>query len=168
MPQTLAISRRSGPCSHGRLDVATLLLDRGAEVDARDYTERTPLILATTAGRLKVVELLLARGADPNAQQMQKSEGALDGAARSNRTDIAELLPKNGADPNARDSFGDTPLAIATYRCHLDVVALLAANGADLQARNNAGWSFADFVTPDYCSSEAEVEQLRRMIGAQK
>jgi ankyrin repeat protein len=44
--------------------MAALLLDRGADIDARDDSGATPLYNAASWGRRDVVELLLARGAD--------------------------------------------------------------------------------------------------------
>ena len=50
-------------------DVETmrLLLDHGADVDARQQMGYTPLHAAATNGNQPLVELLLARGADPRA-----------------------------------------------------------------------------------------------------
>ncbi|MEW6141522.1 MAG: ankyrin repeat domain-containing protein [Thermodesulfobacteriota bacterium] len=52
-------------CSH--LNVAALLLDRGALVDERDSENWTPLMLACQRWQVKLVRMLLERGANPNA-----------------------------------------------------------------------------------------------------
>jgi len=44
--------------------VTELLLDAGAEIDARDRFGRTPLLAAVMDGRFDVAHLLLTRGAD--------------------------------------------------------------------------------------------------------
>jgi ankyrin repeat protein len=50
----------------GTAEIATLLLDKGADVNAREAEwEQTPLIFAAAQNRLDVVRVLLARGADP-------------------------------------------------------------------------------------------------------
>src|SRR5262249_3474435 len=46
------------------LDVVTLLLDAGAQIDAVDNRGRTALMIAAELGRAAIVDALLARGAD--------------------------------------------------------------------------------------------------------
>ena len=54
----------------GRGDPAAVeaLLDRGADVDAKDIDGRTALMLAIQNGHLDVVKALIAKGADVNAK----------------------------------------------------------------------------------------------------
>ena len=51
---------------NGHLEVAELLLDSGASVDALNYANWTPLFSASARGHLAVVKLLVARGANVN------------------------------------------------------------------------------------------------------
>ena len=44
------------------------LLDKGADVNAKDDKERTPLMSAAYRGYLEVVKLLLEKGADVKAK----------------------------------------------------------------------------------------------------
>ena len=50
----------------GLLEIASLLLDRGADINAEDHLDRTPLHIAILLGDLEMVSLLLDRGADHN------------------------------------------------------------------------------------------------------
>jgi ankyrin repeat protein len=50
--------------ARGALDIAALLLDRGADVDERTEDGDTPLTYAVMRGHVDFVRLLVARGAD--------------------------------------------------------------------------------------------------------
>lgn len=54
----------------GDLERARDLLDRGADLNARDDTKATPLHIAARYGHFDVVELFIANGADVNARDM--------------------------------------------------------------------------------------------------
>lgn len=45
------------------------------------------------------------------------------------------LLKKNGGNINSRNTFGLTPLHIATWRNHIPIIKRLLAAGADPNAR---------------------------------
>ena len=77
-----------------------LLIERGADVNAKGSGGHTPLMLAAAADppSKAVVELLLSRGADPN---LSDNEGntALDWAVLQGESDITALLRQRGAKP---------------------------------------------------------------------
>src|SRR5262249_27136911 len=74
------------------------LLDRGADVNAKDPAGRTALMLVANSDKLPVhtVKILLARGADVNAKTPE-GETALDFARRRGSTPVTALLVKAGA-----------------------------------------------------------------------
>lgn len=55
-------------CNHGHINVATLLVKAGANVNAKGYEDVTPLHDAALVGQIKLVKLLVERGADPMAK----------------------------------------------------------------------------------------------------
>lgn len=56
----------------GHTEIAQALLDRGAQVDARDSLGDTPLRRAVNCGKVDVARLLLDRGADARSQGSKK------------------------------------------------------------------------------------------------
>jgi ankyrin repeat protein len=102
--------------------MATLLIDRGADPNARNWDDVTPLHQGVRRRNLAVVEALLARGADVNARDRGRGSTPLrravsgTGASGTAGTSalmlpLARLLLEHGADPEARDKRGVTVLA---------------------------------------------------------
>jgi len=94
--------------STGGLDVAELLIKRGATVDATDSNGRTPLMWAAGNGKADVVKALLDAGADVNRVN-RTNWTALHFAADKGQLDTAQLLIERGADLAAQSSDGKTP-----------------------------------------------------------
>ena len=71
--------------------MATLLLDRGANVDAIDGNGgATPLFLAGTRGHTECVRLLLDRGADPSIETHWGT--VAEDAEKRGHAEVAALL----------------------------------------------------------------------------
>ena len=71
--------------------MAWLLLDRGANIEAKDTNGNTALRLAVVEGHKDIARLLLDRGADIEAKDVD-SWTALDSAASCGQEAIARLL----------------------------------------------------------------------------
>jgi ankyrin repeat protein len=82
-----------------------LLLDAGAEVEARDRAVGTPLMLALDSPGAWNTELLLARGADPNAQD-DAGVTALMRAAERLDDRVMKAFFARGARADLRDRRG--------------------------------------------------------------
>ncbi len=86
------------------------LLKRGANVNAKNISNVTALLLASRLGHTDIVQLLCERGADVK-QATFMGNTALHAAAREGHLQIVNLLCENGADVNAKgrpDSERDT------------------------------------------------------------
>jgi len=93
----------------GELEIEQRLLDCGADVNARDDTDWTPLYLAAWNGRPDFAQMLLEHGAAINAPTTDDGKTPLHQASRSGHVDIVRLLLEHGADPNISDIHGRTP-----------------------------------------------------------
>jgi hypothetical protein len=76
-------------------ELQTLLGQQG-DIDARDDSGRTALMLATLSGQARAVDMLLAHGADPNAADAQ-GVTPLQAAIAGDRPAIAAALRRAGA-----------------------------------------------------------------------
>ena len=89
-----------------------LLLDRGANIEVRDYSRRTPLIIAIDHENEQMCKLLVRRGADINART-DDNWTPLHGIVIWNNVSIANLLLSNGARTDIRSYYNKTPLDYA-------------------------------------------------------
>ena len=126
---------------HKDKDIVRLLIDNGADVDAKDDNGKTALILATMGGRTDMVDLLIKADADMDAKSNYGNTAMMMACDRGD-TDIVRLLIDNGADMDAKDNHGYTAMMIAIemgYSSHKDILSLLVYNGADVDAKDNDG-----------------------------
>lgn len=93
-------------------EVIIALLAAGAEVNAKDYLERAPLLFVAASGSVENINLLLDAGADINAKTANDWT-ALHGAAKFNTAESVIVLLEAGADPTAKTEMGETPFALS-------------------------------------------------------
>ncbi|XP_075989607.1 tankyrase [Anticarsia gemmatalis] len=96
---------------YNRLPLAQLLLQRGADVHAKDKGGLVPLHNACSYGHYEVTELLVMAGAGVNAHDLWRFTPLHEAAAKG-KADIVRLLLKHGADPSRRNRDGLTPLQL--------------------------------------------------------
>jgi ankyrin repeat protein len=95
----------------GLLDIARLLISKGACIAAKDFNLMTPLHSA--------------------------AQGHYDKNDDIHQSDITQLLIAKGADYNARDKFGNTPLIYAAQYGNYKIVELLISKGVDINEKGN-------------------------------
>jgi ankyrin repeat protein len=112
-----------------------LLLERGANPDAKTRQGQTPLLLAaSTAGSLEIVRALVAKGADPKTAGPAGRNG-LTLAAGANDLAMVQYFLDQGLDVNSSyrtDKEGYTALMAASTQLNTSMVRLLLQKGADV------------------------------------
>ncbi|EEY60652.1 uncharacterized protein PITG_13389 [Phytophthora infestans T30-4] len=118
----------------GDLKAAQWLLERGADVEARDAGDNLPLHLAAAYCSLPVDE----HGNTPLTNAAFVSQSTAPHFASGDQTTqyaVTKLLLQHGADVNAVNDDGDTALFGAVHNEYDAVVKLLLAHGADARVR---------------------------------
>ena len=89
----------------GRKEIVELLVDAGADVNAKSEKGTTPLHYATVFGHREVAELLIAKGSDVNAKSQdgytpldfaEPSENRQPPKVTTGKKETADLLRKHG------------------------------------------------------------------------
>ena len=130
--QTILGATALFPAATTSAEITKLLLDRGANPNARAKSGATPLLMTSGAD---VIRLLLARGADARVRTKTGETALMEAAIRGDVAG-AKLLLEKGAEVNAVDHRGYTALLLAAqYDGDApELVRLLLAHGADLNA----------------------------------
>ena len=126
-------------------ETAILLLKAGADFDAKDDLNKTPLHHASKYGGSEVVKLLLRLGADVDART-PKLATPLHLAALNGKLAVAKLLLNAGANVNSRTESNKTPLHYAARIDEIGVAKLLIEEGADVEATDAYGHTPLEFA----------------------
>jgi ankyrin repeat protein len=172
----------------GHKEVVELLLEHGADVNAKVGYNKTAAEFAMWGHHSEVVELLVSKGADISPLQMAiylkdevKAKSLIEGGADVNKrtpygttpldrainaglTDIVKLLLDTGAYVNSKDNWDWTPLHSAVYK-NKDMVELLLAKGANVNAQDG------DNRTPLWYAKQqghTEIVELLKKYGAKE
>jgi len=134
-------------CLHGQLAAAQVLIDAGADVNAKNnYGAFTPADLGkvfASNNHLDPVTLLSVHGID--TRDMKNGYTPLDlSLFASQHKELMQLLIAKGADVNAQASSGATPLFFAVLRDQRDDVKFLVDKGANVNLPDAYGDTILD------------------------
>ncbi|SPM44542.1 ankyrin repeat-containing protein 16 [Orientia tsutsugamushi] len=123
------------------INMATLLLNNGANVNIQDKYGKTPLHSAILFNsHIDMLRLLLNNGADVNLPDMHDTS-PLHYIIKVSRCSINRIQPllDNGGNINLQDGNGETILHTSASYNRRDIVEFLLNNNADVNIKNKSG-----------------------------
>jgi ankyrin repeat protein len=115
---------------------ARQLIDRGADVNAKDSTVQSAYLIATSEGYLELLRLTLANGAEVNDKDSWNGTGLIRAAERGHHLVVGELL-QAGIEKDHVNRIGYQALHEAVWlgrnsAAYVDTVRVLVAGGVQL------------------------------------
>ena len=149
--------------SNGRVNVVEVLIDAGADIEAKDVKGLTPLHYACDAGKLEIVQMLVEAGADVRVAD-NEGETCLNRAANDGRTETVRYLASLREADVIRQGFQNrTALHTAVSSGHVNVVEVLIDAGADIEAKNVNGRTLLHYACD---AGKLEIVQMLVEAGA--
>ncbi|KAJ4299793.1 hypothetical protein N0V90_005039 [Kalmusia sp. IMI 367209] len=125
---------------HGNTSLIKVLLDIGADPNAKNEEDRTYLTYAADKGNIEVAKLLLESGADQEAQCVD-ARTPLSYASEAGHEEMVQFLLAHGAHVDTPDRCGRTPLSYAAEAGHEAIVTSLITcdKAVDLDSQSTSG-----------------------------
>ena len=142
----------------GQEAMVRLLVEKGADIEARNPTKGTPLICAAETNYEAIVEFLLKSGANVDAEDQFGWKPLHRVMVNRGGEGVIQMLLTHGADVNARCSYQKTPLHHAIEKGNDSMVSFLLAAGADYEARDIAE------RTPLHTAIESRLENMVHIL----
>jgi ankyrin repeat protein len=153
---------------HG-VGIVRLLLEHGADVNAREKNLFTPLHSAAFKGRLEIAQLLLDHGANAKAENDDRetalhvvSRGEYD--SQDHGVGTSRLLLKHGVDVHAHNKYHNTALSVAAFNGRLEITRLLLDHGANPNVENDQGLTPLHHVSQGKYTSQEQGVGIARLL----
>ena len=150
------------PLAKGRIDIATLLSAKGADLEKRDNQNRTVLLALVSEAKqyasespaiFKGIEWLLKNGARIN-EKNTFYETAVHIACGKKNLALLELLAKYKASLEEQDARGNTPLHICAQRAFCEGAKFLLSRNVNIHRVNN------NFTLPIDLAAQADSAEI--------
>ncbi|MGL5626401.1 MAG: ankyrin repeat domain-containing protein [Candidatus Rhabdochlamydia sp.] len=134
-----------------RLDIASFLLEKGANPNHRSKKLMTPLGIAIEKNSLPIVRALMEKGASIEVRMGVDGEFPLHLAVRKGFDEIVKHLVENTTNMFQKDRSGKEPIHVAAAEGNRNMVRFLHACGASLFSIDHQGNGLAYFAAQSQC-----------------
>ena len=125
---------------HNDFKLVKKLIAEGADVNQKDSSGNSLLIISSANGNAEIVELLLSSGAALNAVDANMKATALHAAAYLGHPKVMKLLVEQGIDLNIQGPYnGYTALHDAVLQNNIEGVKILVESGANVNLKGHDG-----------------------------
>ena len=134
------------------ITITELLIEKGADIEAKDDDGINALVYASTYNNEEMVKFLLEKGADANTvceienEHTDIASTPLMNAAYRGNTNIINMLLENGANINYTTDFGMTALMMAASFNQFEAAKVLLENNADTSITDEYGRTALDLA----------------------
>ena len=132
-------------CSKGYINNVKLLLEKGADVEAKNDEGMTSLMFASLSGHLETLQYLHRNGAQIETKN-NNGWSSIQFASWSGHLETVKYLHENGAHIEENIN-GKTSMMLASLIGCLEVVQYLHQKGADVDAKDHYGQNSLMYAT---------------------
>jgi uncharacterized protein len=151
---------------NGDSDLIRRLVERGANLEARDSYGRTPLHVAAYKSHEDALAVLVAAGGDINAYEHDAYDVVTIAAVADDVEMLRRAISLGGNAKNITSPYDGTALIAAAHLGHVEVVKTLINAGAPLDHINNLGWTALIEAVVLGDGGPNHVETARALINA--
>ncbi|MFN7948988.1 MAG: ankyrin repeat domain-containing protein [Blastocatellia bacterium] len=128
------------------LEMIRLLVEHGADLNGRDKSGNTCLMVAAANGRGEIVDYLIGRGANVRIKNYLGQTALMNAWDEIGKAEMSQRLLKAGIGINEQDNEGDTALMYAVRTGNEVKVRVLIDQGAKIKVRNREGQTAIDYA----------------------
>lgn len=142
-----AKTKLHGSVSKGDLKTVKELIEQGADVNAADSNNCTPVYLAFCENNEEMIEYLISQGADINYPNKDFPDCYYD-ALRNGKVKWIKRFIESGIDPNAKavNSYNALIILLSSQNYEVAVHQLLLEAGCDPEYKSKHGYSALDYL----------------------